>query len=425
MHALLILALITLSASTPSQVRYDGYEVLRIVPRSEDQMQWMEHFEETFVSKLDFWRMSHSVNQPLDVMVPPRYQTELRELLESRGIGFSVHIEDVQKLIEESMKSSAGVRAVSGFDYNTYHTYEELMQWVTNFVSEYSNIAEEIVVTRSVEGRDIKAIKLGRKSSGKPGAFMQGGIHAREWISPATMVNVAKKLAESYGSDPDVTAMLDSFDWYIVPCLNVDGYSYSWTNDRMWRKNRQVTSKRRCMGVDLNRNYDYQWGGRGASSNECDETYHGPSPMSEPELSGLTTWLLGLKAAGQPFHMHMDVHAYGQYWLYPWGYSALVPLPPEAGDMDTVARKATSSLANLYGTSYLVGGSAKAMYAASGASEDWGFGTLGAKYTYVVELRDEGRYGFLLPEFQIQPTAEETFEAIKELGRSLVAEYGL
>lgn len=62
--------------------------------------------------------------------------------------------------------------------------------------------------------------------------------------------------------------------------------------------------------------------------------------------------------------------------------------------------------------------------AASGASEDWAFGTLGAKYTYVVELRDEGRYGFLLPESQIEATALETFEALKEVGKSLVAEYG-
>ena len=71
--------------------------------------------------------------------------------------------------------------------------------------------------------------------------------------------------------------------------------------------------------------------GRGASSNDCDETYRGPSAM--PELSGLTNWFLGLKAAGQPFHLHIGVHAYGLDWLYPWGYSALIPLPSEAVDM--------------------------------------------------------------------------------------------
>ena len=60
---------------------------------------------------------------------------------------------------------------------------------------------------------------------------------------------------------------------------------------------------------------------------------------------------------------------------------------------------------------------------AAGASEDWGYGRLGAKYTYVVELRDEGRFGFLLPENQILPTGIETFAGIKELGRNIVTEY--
>ncbi|XP_071784489.1 carboxypeptidase B-like [Asterias amurensis] len=425
MKFLLILAVIGLASCAPGHVKYDGYEVLRIVPRSGNQLEWLQKFGEKFVSKLDFWKQAHDVDQPMDVMVPPHFQMELREILEENDVTFSVLIEDVQQVIREQMESSVSINGIfDSFDYNVYHTYDEVMKWVTDFAAEYSSIAEEIVVTKSLEGRDIKAIKLGKKVSGKPGAFMQGGIHAREWISPATMLNMAKKLAENYGSDAAVTAFLDTFDFYIVPVLNVDGYSYSWTNDRMWRKNRQFNSKRLCRGVDLNRNYEYEWGGRGASSNDCDQDFRGPSAMSEPELIGLTNWLLGLKAAGQPFHLHMDVHAYGLYWLYPWGYSKLVPLPAEAGDMDAVAQKATSALASLYGTSYLVGGSAKAMYAASGASEDWAFGTLGAKYTYVVELRDEGRYGFLLPESQIEETALETFEALKEVGRNLVAEYG-
>ena len=53
---------------------------------------------------------------------------------------------------------------------------------------------------------------------------------------------------------------------------------------------------------------------------------------------------------------------------------------------------------------------------ASGASEDYGYGTLGVKYSYVVELRDEGRYGFNIPERMIEESGIETFEALKVLG---------
>ena len=49
---------------------------------------------------------------------------------------------------------------------------------------------------------------------------------------------------------------------------------------------------------------------------------------------------------------------------------------------------------------------------AAGASCDWAYATLGAKYSYVVELRDEGEFGFVLPPDQILPTAEEAYQGI-------------
>ncbi len=50
---------------------------------------------------------------------------------------------------------------------------------------------------------------------------------------------------------------------------------------------------------------------------------------------------------------------------------------------------------------------------ASGFSIDWSYAKLKAKYSYCVELRDRGKYGFLLPEDQIIPTGEECYAAIK------------
>ena len=56
---------------------------------------------------------------------------------------------------------------------------------------------------------------------------------------------------------------------------------------------------------------------------------------------------------------------------------------------------------------------------AAGGSEDWTYGELGVKYSFSVELRDEGRYGFLLPPRQIIPTGKETFEGLKALVREM------
>lgn len=53
---------------------------------------------------------------------------------------------------------------------------------------------------------------------------------------------------------------------------------------------------------------------------------------------------------------------------------------------------------------------------ASGGTIDWTYNQ-GIKYSFTFELRDTGRYGFLLPASQIVPTAQETWLALKVIMR--------
>lgn len=50
---------------------------------------------------------------------------------------------------------------------------------------------------------------------------------------------------------------------------------------------------------------------------------------------------------------------------------------------------------------------------AAGGSDDWALGVGGAEYSYTIELRDKGQFGFDLPPEQIIPTGEENYEAFK------------
>lgn len=64
-------------------------------------------------------------------------------------------------------------------------------------------------------------------------------------------------------------------------------YEYTFTRDRLWRKNRRRAIGSSCTGVDLNRNFGYRWGGMGTSKDPCREIYAGSGPFSEPETKAI------------------------------------------------------------------------------------------------------------------------------------------
>lgn len=121
-----------------------------------------------------------------------------------------------------------------------------------------------------------------RISNGKPNApalWIDGGIHAREWISPAAVTYIIDYLVEN-SDNLDV-------DYYILPVVNPDGYEYTFASDRLWRKNRRKVGYSGCAGVDLNRNFGYRWGEKGTSKDVCREIFSGTRPFSEPETDAI------------------------------------------------------------------------------------------------------------------------------------------
>ena len=99
-------------------------------------------------------------------------------------------------------------------------------------------------------------IKL-QAGPGKPNVFIEAGIHAREWISPAVATFIFRELVEDNAEHPEY---LDNINWYFLPSANPDGYAYTFDTDRLWRKTRSPQSGG-CYGVDPNRNWDFHWGG--------------------------------------------------------------------------------------------------------------------------------------------------------------------
>ncbi len=241
-----------------------------------------------------------------------------------------------------------------------------------------------------------------------------GGTHAREWISPSVTMHIATYLAETLAVAETAfsTKFVDKIGVWVIPDVNPDGYRFSWTNNRYWRKNRRNNGGG-SYGVDLNRNYAKGWGGAGSSSNPSSDTYRGPSAFSEPELTGLRDLSLSLPNV----IASIDFHSYGQKILWPWSYTTSPP--PDASWLNQVGTAMRSEIL-LHGLlAYQQGQASTTLYVASGTSKDWFYDVFGTP-SFTIELRDTGQYGFLLPENQIAPTQEEGWWAFVGLINKIV-----
>ncbi|CAG0884908.1 unnamed protein product [Cyprideis torosa] len=173
---------------------------------------------------------------------------------------------------------------------------------------------------KTYEGRPIKGVRINPGNSKKK-IFVDSGIHAREWIAPSTVAYLINQLATNRSLNEDI---INAFDWYLFPVLNPDGYEYTFSKDRLWRKNRNPEISRTCPGIDLNRNWDYHWGEDVRGKDPCTELYAGPSPFSEPETQAIRDFLANLNADGS-LALIVSFHSYVQVLMSPWSHTYAFP----------------------------------------------------------------------------------------------------
>jgi murein tripeptide amidase MpaA len=113
--------------------------------------------------------------------------------------------------------------------FDNYHRFDEMKQWYSDLAQQYSNLVTFIPsIGKSAQGRDLFALKItGTKASKKPQIWIQGQIHAREWISGITVQFIVNDLVSNYGKDSEATQILDQSELLVVPIQNPDGYEYT------------------------------------------------------------------------------------------------------------------------------------------------------------------------------------------------------
>lgn len=396
------------------RVNYDGYRVFRVSTHHDaDAIQDQIKTFTTIPFNLD-------VSEHLDVAVAPKDVAAFEAL----NLDTEILHEDLgADIIDESASTFStddfSVAALPDLAwFNSYHPYADHVQFFTSLQANFPNNSELVTAGTSYQGRSIFGIHLwgsGGKGS-KPAIYFHGTVHAREWITAMVVEYITYQLIDGYSKDAAVKALVDKFDFYILPFVNPDGFVYTQTDDRLWRKSRQPRSGSSCIGTDVNRNWPYRWDvPGGASTNPCSETYKGAAAGDTPESKGLVAFTQQL-AAGQGIKLYIDWHSYGQYILLPYGYNCSARATNHARQL-TLATNTASTIAQRYGTRFTYGPSCSTLYATTGDSVDYLTDVSKAEFAWTIELRPTGSSGggFVLPPAQILPSALEQWDGIKYL----------
>lgn len=273
----------------------------------------------------------------------------------------------------------------------------------------------------SVEGRDISAIRMGNPSVANKTVLVTGGVHAREWISPAALLGAFLKIASS--TDASLIGLFQKVRLLVVPLVNPDGYEFSLQTNRMWRKNRREIQKGSCKGVDLNRNFGAHYGAADASSSPCSETFRGSGAFSEPESTALRDLVDSEKNKGANFVGFIDFHSYGGLILYPPGWGKRPPTVPEGveRELQDLAALMSQRIKQVSGYQYKPE-SAQQLYPVGGSADDWMYTVSSTGLSFTIELRPSDENvchkvcvtdnGFVLPASEIEPTSKDVMASI-------------
>ncbi len=400
--------------------RYDGDKVVTVIVK-DDRM----HRSVLGLSE-GLWGCAESrPGVPMQLLVSP----EAIKALDDLGVTYIVEIDNVQRMLDaENARLADEARKegvpplrgeLPGTYFDDYRTSQQISDYMNALMALRPDLVTRQAIGTSLEGREIYAIRVTAPGGGpKPIILMNAVQHAREWITGSTGSYIMDQLVRNPDADPRIDALVNDFEIILVPVLNPDGYAYTWSNDRMWRKNRRPPPDTSgCYGVDNNRNWGAFWGsGDGSSGQACSETYRGTGAFSEPENQAMRDFTLTLPGVVA----YIDIHCYGRHILSPWGYRQA---PPEniAELYDEFNNGLMERISAVNGIRWRGGPTYANLYSVSGGSKDWYLSDRGVM-GWVWELRDEG--SFVLPPSNILPAAREVFAGVLELG-DLIREYTL
>ena len=174
-----------------------------------------------------------------------------------------------------------------------YLSPEEMVAEIDALAAASPALAERVELGASVAGRPLVGLRLGATDAPAVRWRILAAHHGDELPSGELAVAVARDLLDRYGVDPAVTALFDRDEVWVVPHVNPDGVA--------------DVSRVNARGVDLNRNYGFEW--------SAAESRSGAAPFSEPEARAVQT-LSDHVAFGAGLSLHAGATNLGWVWNY-------------------------------------------------------------------------------------------------------------
>jgi hypothetical protein len=316
------------------------------------------------------------------------------ERLLAEHFPYETVVADVEATLRRSQPARrATTRSALPSGRDVYRVLQTYYDDLEALAQQHPGLVRKVVLPKkSIEGRDIVGVEIAsdvnRTDDGRPVAAFFGLHHAREWASGEVNMEFATDLAESYGTDPRMTAIADQVRTFIFPVVNPDGFVVSrgenemapGGEDPMHRRNcRPATPEEESMPcvdrnpTDLNRNYGAGWGGPGANVSNTSDSYRGTGPFSEPESQAVHEF----SRERQIMHVQSTHNIVGQVLRQP-GFQDYGAVSPDDGIMKPLG----DEMAEATNYDSLLG---YELYDVHGATEDWNYIEQGAM-GYTIEL---------------------------------------
>lgn len=345
---------------------------------------------------LDVWEVNRERTEVVALVYPGQ-----ERWLALLGYTWRVDEDKTAELARPAARSAGQTSGIPG--YACYRTVGETYADLAGLAAEKPHIAQWIDIGDSYDkvtpggpaGSDIYALVLTNRDSGaaEKGKFVLiAAIHAREYATAEIATRFAERLAAGYGTDPDITWILDHNEIHIIPQANPDGRGWA-EQGYSWRKNtdKPTACSFPSYGVDLNRNSTFLWStclSGCSSADPCSIIYRGTSAGSEPEVQAVEAYMRSVFADQRGPNINdaapvttngvfISLHSYGNLVIYSWDFTGSDA--PNMAELQRLGRKFG------YHNRYSVCNTSNCLYAVDGSTTDFAYGEFGvATYTFEV-----------------------------------------